>query len=214
MILLFTILYLVPITSFSSNSLYQKVLISNAAISALRLHQILPGFQLSREYLRMMFVEDSAHYLFYSLIFMSNLPITLVLLPITLFSFLHFCSAINDFITSTGINNELLKNFIRNILQNQREILLTIALTEVVLMPTILFSIMAGLAGIFTPLMYYHFVTLRYSSRRNPYNRQAFHAIRIFIQNFASSPNCPELLRNILLKGIAFTCRLAPAVLQ
>lgn len=104
--LTFTFLYLVPLTSISPSNLYQKALVSNAAISALRLHQRLPPFRISREYFYMLLVEDSAHYLFYSLIFISNQPITLVLLPIALFSFLHACSAILNVSNVAGITGK------------------------------------------------------------------------------------------------------------
>ena len=70
-------------------SLYQKVLLSNAATSALRLHQRLPNFQLSREFLGQMFLEDSAHYLFYSLIFVMSYPVSMALVPVFLFALLH-----------------------------------------------------------------------------------------------------------------------------
>lgn len=61
------------------HSLYQRALIANAATSALRLHQRLPNFQLSREFLGMVMMEDSAHYLFYSLIFIMGYPVTSIL---------------------------------------------------------------------------------------------------------------------------------------
>lgn len=58
---------------------YQRALISNAATSALRLHQRLPHFQLSREFFGLLFLEDSCHYLMFSLIFMNGYPITSIL---------------------------------------------------------------------------------------------------------------------------------------
>lgn len=89
----FTLAFILPIfPSISQLSAYQKALVSNAATSALRLHQRLPPFRLTREFLGLLLVEDSAHYLLYSVIFMYNYPITLALLPIALFAFLHFAS--------------------------------------------------------------------------------------------------------------------------
>ena len=83
-----TILYIVPIFP-NSESYYQKALLANAATSALRLHQRLPPFQLSREYFALVLLEDSAHYLIYSMVFISNKPMTMVLLPVFLFALLH-----------------------------------------------------------------------------------------------------------------------------
>lgn len=106
------------------------------------------------------------------------------------------------------------KRFLENILQSQRQILLTIALAEITLMPTIIFAIIAGLASIFTPFMYYQFVALRYSSRRNPYSQQAFHWLRLSLQHFAMSPRCPSILQTIIYRGIEIVCRFAPQIQQ
>ncbi len=56
--------------------MYYKALMANAATSALRLHQRLPYVQLTREFFGTLFMEDSAHYLMYSLIFLYSGPIT------------------------------------------------------------------------------------------------------------------------------------------
>ena len=61
------------------HSSYQRALLSSAATSALRVHQRMPPFQLSKEYFGRLFLEDSAHYLFYSLIFVTSTPLTSIL---------------------------------------------------------------------------------------------------------------------------------------
>ena len=76
----------------TQQSAFNKVLLSNAATSALRLHQRLPSFTLSREFLARLMVEDSCHYLVYSLIFFNVQPTLLILLPIVLFAVLHASS--------------------------------------------------------------------------------------------------------------------------
>lgn len=63
----------------SAQNAYYKVLIANAAISALRLHQRLGRVRISREFLAELLIEDSCHYLFYSLIFLYVTPLTCIL---------------------------------------------------------------------------------------------------------------------------------------
>lgn len=58
---------------------YQRALLANALTSALRLHQRLPRFQLSRAFLAQALQEDSCHYLLYSLILVNSYPITSIL---------------------------------------------------------------------------------------------------------------------------------------
>ena len=60
----------------NSSNMYYKALMANAATSALRLHQRLPNVQLSREFLGSLFMEDSAHYLMFSLVFLYCSPIS------------------------------------------------------------------------------------------------------------------------------------------
>lgn len=89
--IVFTIGYILPIFG-NQQSAFNKVLLSNAAVSALRLHQRLPSFTFSREFLARLFVEDSCHYLMYSLIFFNVQPTLLILVPVVLFAILHASS--------------------------------------------------------------------------------------------------------------------------
>lgn len=63
-----------------------------------------------------------------------------------------------------------------------------------------------------TPFIYYHFLALRYSSRRNPYNRNMFHELRLATESFANSPKVPPFGKKILSTGISVIERLAPAI--
>lgn len=65
---------------------------ANAATSALRLHQRLPPVTFTREFLSLLLLEDSCHYLFFSLIFLYVSPMILILLPVVLFAVLHSAS--------------------------------------------------------------------------------------------------------------------------
>nr|CAH7763650.1 unnamed protein product [Callosobruchus chinensis] len=76
--LFFALGYLIPIFG-SAYNFYYKVLIANAAISALRLHQRLGRVSLSREFLAQLLTEDSCHYLFYSMIFLYVPPFMCIL---------------------------------------------------------------------------------------------------------------------------------------
>ncbi|KAH1019159.1 hypothetical protein HUJ04_009020 [Dendroctonus ponderosae] len=78
LVIAFSIGYFIPIFG-QSQSAYYKVLIANAAISALRLHQRLGRVEFSRTFLYALILEDSGHYLFYSLIFIYVAPVTCIL---------------------------------------------------------------------------------------------------------------------------------------
>jgi len=89
--IIFTLGYILPIMGNPYNS-YYKALMANGATSALRLHQRLPQVQFDRQFLTLFIMDDSSHYLFFSIIFIFTAPITLVLAPVALFAVLHFVS--------------------------------------------------------------------------------------------------------------------------
>ena len=97
---------------------------SNAATSALRLTQRIPSVQFSREFFAHLLMEDSAHYLLYSIIFMYTSPMTMVLAPIFLFALLHFASYSLGLL-DVSIKHTLLWNIFQNVAYpNVRKIVL------------------------------------------------------------------------------------------
>ena len=64
-------------------------LVAALVTSLLRLRQRLPPPQLTREWGARLVLEDASHYVMYALVFAVPPPLTLVLLPVTLFAVLH-----------------------------------------------------------------------------------------------------------------------------
>jgi hypothetical protein len=93
-----TFFFIFNVTSYDSNALFQKVLMSGGATSALKLHQRISGvpFAFSREYLSRLLVEDSFHYLLYSFLFLSVTPVTVILMPVAAFALLHVIAYTNQ----------------------------------------------------------------------------------------------------------------------
>ncbi|CAG0884884.1 unnamed protein product [Darwinula stevensoni] len=202
--------YFIPLFSHPYN-MYYKALAANAAINALRLHQRTPHVQMNRQFFASLLMEDSCHYLFYSLIFMHPAPITMVLLPIFFFALVHFASYSLTLLDCMGMNNLWIARFFISIVElHCRNILQLIAFIEVMLMPVTIVIIFTGRASLLTPFIYYRFLTLRYSSRRNPYSRKVFHDLRIHGENFFNKPSMPLVLRNIFYKLVYFIERFAP----
>lgn len=79
-------------SSSNAQNAFYKVLLANAATSALRLQQRMPAVQFTREYFSTLLVEDSCHYLFFSVIYLYVSPFILILLPVILFAILHAAS--------------------------------------------------------------------------------------------------------------------------
>ncbi|KAB7506599.1 Krueppel-like protein 2 [Armadillidium nasatum] len=210
--LLFCFSYILPIFGSASSS-YQKALMSNAASSALRLHQRIPSIQFTRESFVTLIMEDSAHYLFYSIIFMYSAPITMVLVPIFLFALLHFASFTLRLLDILGRNNALLSRFLISLVEfQQRNMLRGAAFVEIFLMPLAVVSVFMGRVSLLTPVLYYRFLSMRYSSRRNAYTRTMFYELRMSATYAVDRPGVPQFIRSFVHKIITFTSSLAPPI--
>ncbi|XP_034471908.1 Krueppel homolog 2 [Drosophila innubila] len=207
-VIFFTISYVLPIFT-SQQSSFNKVLLANAAISALRLHQRVPAFSFSREFLARLFAEDSCHYMMYSLIFFSIRPTLLVLIPVVLYSVLHASSYSLKLLDLIGQNSWWGARFIISIVEFQAaNILKATAFCEIFIMPYAIVLTFMSHAGLMTPIIYYHYLVMRYSSRRNPYPRTAFAELRITFEALAS--RSPPAIGKVIRGGISFVNRLAP----
>uniref|UniRef100_A0A669PKT8 Transmembrane protein 33 n=1 Tax=Phasianus colchicus TaxID=9054 RepID=A0A669PKT8_PHACC len=192
-------------------SFYQRALLANALTSALRLHQRLPHFQLSRAFLAQALLEDSCHYLLYSLIFVNSYPVTMSIFPVLLFSLLHAATYTKKVLDARGSNSlPFLRNLLEKLNANQQNILKFIACNEIFLMPATVFMLFSGQGSLLQPFIYYRFLTLRYSSRRNPYCRTLFTELRIVVEHLIMKPSCPVFVRRLCLSSISFISRLAP----
>ncbi|XP_026473617.1 Krueppel homolog 2 isoform X2 [Ctenocephalides felis] len=208
--IIFTIGYIIPIFS-SAESSYYKAILANAATSALRLHQRLPRVSISRQFLAQLFLEDSCHYLLFSLIFLYVSPVLLVLLPIVLFAALHSASYSLTLLDTLGQNSWWGARLMISLIEFQsRNILRLASFSEIMIMPLTVILIFFGRASLFTPLMYYHFLTLRYASRRNPYTRNMFYELRLSVESIAAKPTVPDFVRNAIYTGVTMVSRLAP----
>lgn len=212
--IIFNIAYIIPIFG-NPTSAYYKVLIANAATSALRLHQRMPPFKFSREFLQKLLLEDSCHYMLYSLIFLYAYPVLLIILPVTLFAVLHSASYSLTLLDTLGQNSWWGARLLISLVEFQtRNILRLAAFAEIFVMPLAIVLVFIGKAGIMTPLVYYQFLVLRYSSRRNPYTRNVFYELRLATENFANGANTPQVIRKVLQSSISLVSRLAPPMQQ
>lgn len=209
-----TFLFIIPISGYDINALFQKSLMSSAATSALKLHQRMAGvpFQFNRVYFANLMIEDSFHYLLYALIFMSNAPITIVLMPITGFALLHCCSYIKTLINLNGNETSYgpVRRLVNTVCMKDKDIMRFVAINEIIIMPTIVVMIIAGKSTIFMPFVYFRFLSMRYQSRRNPYNKMMFYELRLAVEQLTYNQNCPQFVRSACQRAIGVISRMSP----
>lgn len=182
----------------SVDSYYKKALIANALVACIRLHQRMGGnFSLSRESIQLVFREDSAHYLFFSVIFlMQPVKLTMALMPIALMAMIHAVKYCYKVLDTTGWNTgRSLLNFIA---VKQQVLFRLVALTEVFLMPALIVMVFLGRAQLLSPFLYYRYVLLRYHSQRNAYSRTVFYELRMTADSYKNSPKVPGFLKNAI----------------
>jgi hypothetical protein len=202
----FTIMYILPFYRSESNVYYSKALLSSLVTSALRVRQRIPTFEFSRQFLFNLFREDSAHYLMYSFLFLSGTPMTIVLIPLATYALLHSCSFLSQVVTNVPAIQQL---FI-HVTNNQLNLLRFVALNEIVLMPILILSIFVARSNFLLIFMYYRFLTLRYTSNRNPYTRNLFFELRQSVEYLCNKPACPPFVARLCYNIIGFINRLAP----
>lgn len=211
--LYFSLNFLLPLFGTSQVVAYQRVMMASALTSSVRLYQRLaPNFRFSREQLQTALTEDSCHYLIFSIIFFPSVPNTVALLPILMFALLQSGGQYRKLLAVSGRSGPNLLNRLVSKLEANRETLFRfIAMSEIILMPIVVFMAFTGRVSIFVPFIFFKFLTLRYSSRRNPYSRVMFYELRVTIYHVSMKPQCPAFLRNVTHKAISFIARLAPA---
>ncbi|XP_072451006.1 transmembrane protein 33-like isoform X1 [Chiloscyllium punctatum] len=207
-----TFFFLFPILGVAEGGqFYQRALLANALTSACRLHQRLPRFRFSRAYVTQALLEDSCHYLLYSLIFITSHPITLCLVPVAVFSLLHATAYTRKILDIIGPSSmPWVRSFLDKMTTHQQSLFKFIAYNEILLMPAAVFMLFGGRAHLFLPFFYYRFLTLRYASRRNPYCRTLFYELRVAMEQMTARPSCPTFIRSACHKAIKLICKLAP----
>ncbi|XP_017892781.1 Krueppel homolog 2 isoform X2 [Ceratina calcarata] len=208
--IIFTIGYIIPIFGNSYN-LYYKALMSNAATSALRLHQRIPRVQFNRQFLEHLLLEDSFHYIFYSLIFLYAAPMTLVLTPIFLFGLMHFASYSFVLLDCLGQNSWWGARLLISLVEFQSRVILRFcALAEIIILPFTVLLVFMGRAGLLTPFIYFQFLKFRLASQRNPFTRNVFYEIRNALSSISRKPTVPVIVRRIIEGLLSLTQQMAP----
>ncbi|ETN76540.1 hypothetical protein RB195_010946 [Necator americanus] len=214
MTLFFSLCYLLPFLSpVAPESAYYKAFAAAAATNALRMQQRVGTVSFTREFLARLLLEDSCHYLFYAILFLTSAPVTMALLSISLFAALHSAAQLVKLMTAVGYGGSRFAFHLSSLCQQHTANCLgIIACGEIFLIPVLISMIFVGKASLFVPFVYYRFLTLRYASRRNPNTRQAFAQMRYSLDQVAASPNCPQIIRSLIYNSVGFISRLAPAL--
>uniref|UniRef100_A0A5S6Q1X7 Transmembrane protein 33 n=1 Tax=Trichuris muris TaxID=70415 RepID=A0A5S6Q1X7_TRIMR len=195
----------------NKHSAYQKTLLSAAATNALRLHQRVGRVQFSMSFLQNTFCEDSFHYLLYCMILLSVQPMTLGLATVVLFALLHWCNFFVNLMQASGFGNATLCQTIDSFIKRHMQTILHLAACcEIFLLPVIVSLTLYGKCNVIAPFVYYRFVTMRYSSRRNPRTRLAFQELRATAEYIANHRACPSLVQKAIHQLIRLVNWLAP----
>lgn len=211
----FVLSYILPIAPPHIQKLaYTKAIAAAAATNAFRLHQRLRTVNLpilSQNFLVELMMQDSAHYLFYCLILVMSSPITLALLPITIYAIFNMIVFLNKFATEVGYVSMSFVSWLHQLKQQQTiNMLSTVACAEIFLFPLLIAMVFNGKTSLFTPFVYYRFLTMRYLSRRNPYTREMFLQLKLLLFSVANHQSCPALIQSAIFKFVSLVQRIAP----
>lgn len=177
---------------------YKKALIANALVACIRLHQRIGGqFALSKEHFARVCLEDSAHYLLFSVIFlMQPGKITMALFPVSLMALVHAVKYGFQVLDCAGTNTG--RGVLNAIALKQQTIFRAVALIEICLLPVLTIMLVIGRAQLFSPFLYYKYVKLRYFSQRNGYCRQVFWELKQVGNQYKNSDRIPAFVKKAI----------------
>ncbi|CAD5215426.1 unnamed protein product [Bursaphelenchus okinawaensis] len=215
--LYFTLNYVLSLAGIMSGKpVYYKVIIASAASNAFRLHQRLRDSLrnlFSREFVAQLFFEDSAHYLLYSIVFISSQPVTMALFPVSGYALYHTSLYLMQISDVMGQRNAAWSKAVGHYRQQYANTLLsTIACVEIFLFPVLAAMIFTGKASFMFIFLYYRFLWLRYTSRRNPHTRMAFQQLKHSLLEVSERPSCPAFAKTFIFNSISMVERFAPSV--
>ncbi|KAI6240896.1 Transmembrane protein 33-like protein [Aphelenchoides fujianensis] len=200
----------------SNKTSYSKAFAAAAATNAFRLHQRLRGTNnafFSRDFLQQLMLEDPAHYLLYSIAFISSAPVTMALFPIGIYALLHTASYVIKTAEVTGHSRSPFVVAVGQFRDRYTTTCLsTAAFTEVFLFPVMCAMILMGKANFLFVFLYYRFLSLRWASRRNPHTRLAFYNLKVSLFDVASKPACPNIVKQFIYQSVNLIQRLAPPI--
>uniref|UniRef100_A0A914RYZ8 Uncharacterized protein n=1 Tax=Parascaris equorum TaxID=6256 RepID=A0A914RYZ8_PAREQ len=174
--------YVLPIGSHSAqNSAYSKAFAAAAATNALRVHQRVGGIRFTREFLSQVLLEDSCHYLIYSVLFMSTAPVTTLNV--------EWSAKLAASVSKHNFNISMMRfNFAFLKCDHRFPPSVIVALywtsSRFRCSPTIVFLLI--------------------------FFRIVFYQLRVSLEQAVSGPNCPQIFRSFAYGLINLVCRLCP----
>ena len=198
-------------TYYMMNFYYRRILIVNAIVCALRLNQRVPTFELSAVHFKRLMNEDSAHYLLFSITFLTCTPMVFVLFPVFLFALLQSSSFTRQVLDARGPHSvPLVRKLINYVAKHQTRLFRFIAINEITILPMLFFVMMFGMPSWFAMIVYFKFLQLRFLSKRNPYNKQLFRQFRMAAEWVANHQRCPGIVKNLIHVGVSSVQKLVP----
>lgn len=182
----------------SMNSYYKKCLLANALVACIRLHQrVGNNLSISKEHMMKVIAEDSAHYLLFSMVFLTQPgKITLALVPISVMALVHSVkygyNIVNILESSMGTRA------LNAVAEKQQMLFRLVSLTEIMLLPVLVLMLFFRRSTIFAPFLYYRYIKLRYSSQRNHYCRQVFYELNMTAEQYKYSGKTPQIVKTVL----------------
>lgn len=210
-----SLFYALGIFGTDATGSYEMAMFTSLLTFLIRLYQRKNESQvklLSKQMLSLMVVEDSAHYVMYSFFFLKQRPLSIYLFPVCLYAIMHlvtFTQGLVQFLPPT-IQRVLISTNTK-IAESQQGIKRAIACAEVLIMVVVILNALSGMMFIFAPLVHYHFLKLRYMSKRNPYVKVVFSDLRLGAEGLARHPSCPAILSTVISKVITIVSSLAPS---
>eukprot|EP00051_Salpingoeca_urceolata_P027760 m.483166 g.483166 ORF g.483166 m.483166 type:complete len:272 (-) comp22802_c0_seq1:127-942(-) len=194
----FSVLFLVS-TGFASLNNYRLALKMGTLSSAIRLYQRVADTppSLTLQFFRTLLLEDSFHYVLYTILLLGVKPSLVFLSPVAIFAFFHSTIFLRKLLTASNVG--VLQRLVPTI--GRLDTLATsgfvlVAKAELFIFFIIVFQTVTMMSGKYLVALaaYPQFMLLRYFSRRNPHFRTVVAGLEQTLDGLSRSPSCPAIV--------------------
>lgn len=188
--------HLLTYGSLTSHECYRRAMLAAAVTYALALYKAVGFPKFSREWAQRAMVNDNSHYLFITFVLANSLPLTLVLIPITIYSFYQTIFYLRNLLQEVGTPfSRTVIGYIEKAETYWTRALLFAAQFEVMVSVTLLLNAFTGHVDLLLMLAYYNFLKYRYIFSSN--TRLVMGLFGTKLDSVFHHPSCPGFLRSI-----------------
>jgi len=182
--------------SYTSVECFRRAMFAAAVTYGVSLYKAVGMPTFSREWAQRATTNDNSHYLLITLVMANSFPVTLMLIPVTIYSFFQTIFYVRNLLQDIGSPfSRTVIGYIDKAETYWTRALLFGAQFEVMVMITLILNLFTGQVDLLLMLAYYNFLKYRYIFSSN--TRLVMGLFASKLDSLFHHPSCPAVLGNV-----------------